>query len=362
MTQSSDLERENRARRAAGSDSVPGHPSNGRLRIAMTRAVSSAAFVLLLGGAAVLAGCGSSGGSAPSASEPEVMATPVPASASASAPVAEVRAEPSPSATAPAITAVTAGPSPPAATPAATPAPTRSVTPPAQPTRSPGPTPEATQPAVKTAAPTTAAPTTAAPTPEPTEAPAAGQPTASTAKRRGSARDAPDPTATPGQDSGLEAVVRNAISNLGAVYTWQDGEHTRRARLVPALTVQGSASTITSDVVLANDGVRSIVQRQARHGNVAGPVFLAESGGGLMLLPGGVVLALDPEWDEAHVDRFFSDSGIARSRVTRGEFAENGFLVETEAGFASLTLANALAGKAGVLFSVPNWQRQSVPR
>ena len=324
----------------------------------MTRAVSSAAFALLLGCAAILAGCGSSGGSAPSASEPEVMATPVPASASA--PVAEVRAKPSPSATAPAITAVTAGPSPPAATPAATPAPTRSVTPPAQPTRSPGPTPGATQPAVKTAA-----QTTAAQTPEPTKEPSAGKPTTSSAAGRARAPGSEDsraPEATPGQDAALEAVVRNAISNLGAVYTWQDGEHTRRVRLVPALTVQGSASTITSDVVLANDGVRSIVQRQARHGNVAGPVFLAESGGGLMLLPGGVVLALDPEWDEAHVDRFFSDSGIARSRVTRGEFAENGFLVETEAGFASLTLANALAGKAGVLFSVPNWQRGSVPR
>ena len=356
MTQSSDLERENRALPAAGSDSVPGHPSNGRLRIAMTRAVSSAAFALLLGCAAILAGCGSSGGSAPSASEPEVMATPVPASA----PVAEVRAEPSPSATAPAITAVTAGPSPPAATPAATPAPTRSVTPPAQPTRSPGPTPEATLAAVKTAA-----PTTAAPPPEPTKEPSAGKPTTSSAAGRARAPGSEDsraPEATPGQDAALEAVVRNAISNLGAVYTWQDGEHTRRVRLVPALTVQGIASTITSDVVLANDGVRSIVQRQDRHGADAEPVFLAESGGGLMTLPGGVVLALDPEWDEAHVDRFFSDSGIARSRVTRGEFAENGFLVETEAGFASLTLANALAGKAGVLFSVPNWQRGSVPR
>ena len=203
------------------------------------------------------------------------------------------------------------------------------------------------------------------PAPEPTKEPSAGKPTTSSAAGRARAPGSEDsraPEATPGQDAALGAVVRNAISNLGAVYTWQDGEHTRRVRLVPALTVQGSASTITSDVVLANDGVRSVVQRQARHGSVAGPVFLAESGGGLMLLPGGVVLALDPEWDEAHVDRFFSDSGIARSRVTRGEFAENGFLVETEAGFASLTLANALAGKAGVLFSVPNWQRESVPR
>ena len=204
MTQSSDLERENRALPAAGSDSVPGHPSNGRLRIAMTRAVSSAAFALLLGCAAILAGCGSSGGSAPSASEPEVMATPVPASASA--PVAEVRAEPSPSATAPAITAVTAGPSPPAATPAATPAPTRSVTPPAQPTRSPGPTPEATLAAVKTAA-----QTTAAQTPEPTEG-ARGWPAdrPPAAKRAGvpGPRCSEDPTAT--------AVAQDAGSGRGS--------------------------------------------------------------------------------------------------------------------------------------------------
>ena len=356
MTQSSDLERENRALRAAGSDSVPGHPSNGRLRIAMTRAVSSAAFALLLGCAAILAGCGSSGGSAPSASEPEVMATPVPASASA--PVAEVRAEPSPSATAPAITAVTAGPSPPAATPAATPAPTRSVTPPAQPTRSPGPTPEATLPAVKTAA-----QTTAAPTPEPTEAPAAGQPTASTAKLRGSARDAPDPLATAvARDSGLEAVARSIASNPGPVYTWQDGEHTRRVRLVPGLVVQRSAMNRADDVVLADDGVRSLVQRQDRHGAAAEPVFLAESGGGLMTLPGGALLALDPAWDEARINRFFSDNNIDRSRVTKQEFADNAFLVETAPGLPSLQLANALAVQAGVLISSPNWRQGSALR
>ena len=352
MTQSSDLERENRALRAAGSDSVPGHPSNSRLRIAMTRAVSSAAFALLLGCAAILAGCGSSGGSAPSASAPEVMATPVPASASA--PVAEVRAEPSPSATAPAITAVTAGPSPPTATPALT----RSVTPPAQPTRSPGPTPEATPPAVKTAA-----QTTAAPTPEPTEAPAAGQPTASTARLSGSARDAPDPLATAvAQDSGLEAVARSIASNPGSVYTWQDGEHTRRVRLVPGFVVQRSAMNRADDVVLADDGVRSLVQRQDRHGAAAEPVFLAESGGGLMTLPGGALLALDPAWDEARINRFFSDNNIDRSRVTKQEFADNAFLVETAPGLPSLQLANALAVQAGVLISSPNWRQGSALR
>ena len=353
MTQSSDLERENRALRASRVRQRSG-ASNGRLRIAMTRAVSSAAFALLLGCAAILTGCGSSGGSAPSASEPEVMATPVPTSA----PVAEVRAEPSPSATATAITDVTAGPSPPAATPAATPASTRSVTPPAQSTMSPAPTPEATLPAVKTAA-----QTTAAPTPEPTEAPADGQPTVSIAKLSGSARDAPDPLATAvAQDSGLEAVARSIASNPGPVYTWQDGEHTRRVRLVPGFVVQRSAMNRADDVVLADDGVRSLVQRQDRHGAAAEPVFLAESGGGLMTLPGGALLALDPAWDEARINRFFSDNNIEWSRVTKQEFADNAFLVETAPGLPSLQLANALAVQAGVLISSPNWRQGSALR
>ena len=108
------------------------------------------------------------------------------------------------------------------------------------------PTPEATLPAVKTEA----------PTPEPTEAPAAGEPAVSTAKLSGSARDAPDPLATAvAQDSGLEAVARSIASNPGSVYTWQDGEHTRRVRLVPGFVVQRSAMNRADDVVLADDGV-----------------------------------------------------------------------------------------------------------
>ena len=36
-------------------------------------------------------------------------------------------------------------------------------------------------------------------------------------------------------------------------------------------------------------------------------------------------------------------------------FLENGFLVETEPGFPSLELANALASQDGVVMSSPNW-------
>ena len=74
-----------------------------------------------------------------------------------------------------------------------------------------------------------------------------------------------------------------------------------------------------------------------------------------MTLPGGVLLALDPEWDKAQVDRFFSDNNISPEQVSELGFIPNGFLVETEAGFPSLDLANSLASQDGVELSSPNW-------
>ena len=40
----------------------------------------------------------------------------------------------------------------------------------------------------------------------------------------------------------------------------------------------------------------------------------------------------------------------------------NGFLVETEPGFPSLELANALAAQAGVWVSSPNWWSDRVAK
>ena len=34
-----------------------------------------------------------------------------------------------------------------------------------------------------------------------------------------------------------------------------------------------------------------------------------------MTLPGGVLLALDPTWDETQVENFFSESGISANQV-----------------------------------------------
>ena len=154
----------------------------------------------------------------------------------------------------------------------------------------------------------------------------------------------------------------NTESAQGAEYTWQDGEHTRRVRLQIDLVAELTDQVRSDDIVAAERGEQSIVRKTDRHQEGGGePVFRSEFGQ-LMTLPGGVLLALDPDWDSARINRFFSGQGIAMSRAQPHVFAVNGFLVETEPGFPSLDLANSLAGQEGVILSVPNWQREIVER
>ena len=115
------------------------------------------------------------------------------------------------------------------------------------------------------------------------------------------------------------------------VYTWRDGDRVMRVRLEPGADKQAY-------------GVRE-----------SDPVFRSESGGGVMTLPGGVLLALDPLWSASAVDQFFSQNSIKRNRVSPLGFLENAFFVETEPGFPSLDLANDLAEQDGVVISMPNW-------
>ena len=144
----------------------------------------------------------------------------------------------------------------------------------------------------------------------------------------------------------------------GKTYTWEDGDRTLSVVLQGDLVVQKTSEITTEDVVVVKGAGSSIVRRQSTHGANAGPVFKSESGGGLMTLPGGVLLALDPDWDETQVEEFFAANGISSDKVSEMEFIENAFLVETESGFPSLELANDLAGQDGVLISSPNWSRE----
>ena len=77
-----------------------------------------------------------------------------------------------------------------------------------------------------------------------------------------------------------------------------------------------------------------------------------------MTLPGGVLLALDPDWDQASVDIFLLENDISKDRTSELTFIQNGYFVETEPGFPSLDLANELAAREGVVISSPNWWRE----
>ena len=137
------------------------------------------------------------------------------------------------------------------------------------------------------------------------------------------------------------------------IYTYEDGDRTVRVVLQDDLVLQKNSAVTPSDSVVVKGSTQSIIRKGSDGGQDNLPVFRSESGGGLMTLPGGVLLALDPKWDKAQVDRFFSDSNISPEQVSELGFIPNGFLVETEAGFPSLDLANSLASQDGVEFQAP---------
>ena len=132
------------------------------------------------------------------------------------------------------------------------------------------------------------------------------------------------------------------------IYTWQDGERTMRVRLEPGTSTPRSGGGDAK-------GVRGLDP-----GGDSEPVFRSEPDGGLMTLPGGVLLVLDPSWSDSDADRFFSSNGIRAGRVTELNFAENAYFVETEPGFSSLQLANSLAAQKGVEIASPNWKGELI--
>ena len=171
----------------------------------------------------------------------------------------------------------------------------------------------------------------------------------------------PGPKATPvtqmgGPSEGTSSELEGA--SPGTVYTYQDGDRTLRVVLEPPKQSQETvAEAASEDGVVKKGELDSITRKQSRPGD-GQPVFRSESGGELMTLPGGIMLALDPEWDQAAVEEFFSRNGISLERTSELDFLVNGFFVETGPGFPSLELANALAGQEGVIISSPNWARE----
>lgn len=149
-------------------------------------------------------------------------------------------------------------------------------------------------------------------------------------------------------------------SAQGQVYTWEDGDRTRQARLQSNLTLVGDQETPSEDTIVRRQVDGHIVRAEPGQGK-GQPVFRSESGA-LMTLPGGVLVVLDPEWDRTRVNTFFQSNQIKMSRVSPLGLLPNAYLIATEPGFPSLNLANTLAKQEGVEVSSPNWWTESVSR
>ena len=165
----------------------------------------------------------------------------------------------------------------------------------------------------------------------------------------------PAPAANPPAVSRSEAA---ASLDQGEVYSWKDGDRTLNVVLMDDLVVQDSKDVAPGAEVVARGAADSIVRVKSASTEDSLPVFRSQSGGGLMTLPGGVLLSLDSEWDEDQVESFFSQNGISTDQVEPLGFLPNGFLVKTAPGFPSLELANSLAAQDGVEVSSPNWWTQ----
>ena len=145
----------------------------------------------------------------------------------------------------------------------------------------------------------------------------------------------------------------------GDPYTWQDGDRTMTVKLQTDLVVEKDSRGLPRDVVSANeDGTNVVKSADAQSKSDTLPVFRSDSGA-LMTLPGGVLLVLSSEWNQAETNAFFSNNGIKMDRVSELGYVANGFFIETEPGFPSLDLANALAVQDGVEISSPNWGRDA---
>ena len=150
----------------------------------------------------------------------------------------------------------------------------------------------------------------------------------------------------------------------GDAYVWYDGDRRMEVSLASDLVVIGDDTDLPSSDGVDDTVTGRIVQRavlDVQDVQVAEPVFRSESGE-LMTLPGGVLVILDSAWSSASVELFFGINGVTLDRVSELGWLPNGFYVDTDPGFASLTLANALLGQPGVESSTPNWLRSAVPK
>lgn len=168
--------------------------------------------------------------------------------------------------------------------------------------------------------------------------------------------------------------------DLTESYTWHDGERehtvwlhpgflaefsTRPAADSPVRDVAPQASVASEHGAIRVWRVEGTAAREALRGVRSdgpaegrySPVFFnnPRGAGEMRALPGGVIVTLDPTWEEARARRWLENRGHTVERRLRSR--ANTFLVATAPGLDALRLANALSEADGVLAAFPNWWR-----
>lgn len=185
-------------------------------------------------------------------------------------------------------------------------------------------------------------------------------------------------TAPAAQSPATTAASSDVPAQTMADYTWHDGEREHRIWMDPTVIAEIGAPSISRQVV---PNARLLTERQvgtqplrywrADTGVHAGQLLASlkrEKAGGhfspvlretpsldgpIRLLPGNIVVVLDPAWSKDAVSQW-----VARKQLhvlAELPFGPNMLLIETEAGLPALELANSLYQSGGAKAAFPDW-------
>lgn len=139
---------------------------------------------------------------------------------------------------------------------------------------------------------------------------------------------------------------QSSIRRMEECY-WYDGARRRTIWMDPDASIPFAANGVTDAV-----------------GTRRSPLFHASAGAGAddpgMALPGNVIAMLDPLWTREEVDRWASRNALVLLRPVSG--MPNTYIIESEAGLASLLLANRLHESGEGVRCSPNWWRAALAR
>ncbi len=173
-------------------------------------------------------------------------------------------------------------------------------------------------------------------------------------------------------------------SDLMQRYTWYDGQREQTVWLNPRLIAEFNAPAESASAVrTAHPGAEIVPRgrgatriwrvgsnadtalaavRTAQPGSAVSPVFhdSPDESGRLRALPGGVVVYLNPAWNETEVKQWAAGRSLEITRKL--DIAPNVYLIKTAAGLAALETANTLHKSGEVVAAMPDWWQEVATR